>query len=305
MTIFSFLLRTTFFILLFLCMLKDKRILITGGTGSLGTELVKMLAFHDPKEIIVLSRDEHKQETLQRKFPDVKCYLGDVRDLQRLELAFHNIDVVVHAAALKIVTKGETDPLEFIQTNIIGSANVLKAAIKMEVPKVIQVSTDKACDPVNLYGGTKFVADKMFSSAGSYNLYGTPAAVVVRYGNVMGSNGSVIPLFMKQRDTITITDPAMTRFMISLEDAAKFIVYAINHGRQGDILVPDLPAMTVKDIADVVAPNALRKTIGIRPGEKMHEQLTGTNESYNSKTARRMPKEELKKWLEQYKREHA
>lgn len=284
-------------------MLKNKRILITGGTGSLGTKLVELLQQYDPKEIIVLSRDEHKQQVLQRKFPYVRCYLGDVRDLSRLEMAFHQVDIVIHAAALKVVAKGETDPMEFIATNVIGSQNVLKAAIKMEVPKVIQVSTDKACDPVNLYGGTKFVADKMFQAAGSYNLYGNPSVVVIRYGNVMGSNGSVIPLFIEQAKTgaITITDPKMTRFMISLEDAARFCIHAIEHGKQGEILVPDLPAMTVHEIAKVVAPDANHNIIGIRSGEKLHEQLTGTNASYNSETARKMSKEELEKWLSNYK----
>lgn len=286
--------------------LKNSKILITGGTGSLGRALAGHLKC---KKITIYSRGEHKQMEMQKKFPDCNYILGDVRDLERLKMAMKNQDIVIHAAALKVVPKGEIDPMEFIKTNIIGGMNVVLAALAQEVNTVLAVSTDKACDPINLYGANKLVADKLFQSANIYSVSGVPRFLCVRYGNVIGSTGSVIPHFMAlagQALPLTITNPAMTRFIITLKQACEFIEYALEKGEPGEILVPKLKAMNIMDMAKAVWKRVngtcvkgvykipfKKKIIGIRPGEKRHEKLEGTNGCYYSNQVEQLTKEEF------------
>lgn len=260
-------------------------------------------------KIVIFSRDEQKQWIMQEEHPEYDYFLGDVRDLDRLKLAFRHVDYVVHAAALKIVPKGEFDPVEFIDTNIGGAKNVIQAAITCGIKKVVALSTDKAVAPINLYGATKLCSDKLFIASNSYNLNGTPVFSVVRYGNVMGSRGSVIPLFVKQAKEggpLTITDPTMTRFMFALEDAVKLIWKAFETPEFG-VFIPELKSMTVYDIAeacwwyvhgyDELTGPMKYASIGIRPGEKTHEDL-GT---ITSDKAPRMTKKELLEWLNSQK----
>lgn len=279
--------------------LSGKKILITGATGSFGNKFIDMtLDKFSPKQLIVFSRDEMKQWEMRKKYQGkpVDFFVGDVRDLGRLRRAFNGVDLVIHAAALKIVPTAEYDPLECIKTNILGAANVIEAALDCGVSKVVALSTDKACSPINLYGATKLCSDKLFLAANNYNRGGSPSFSVVRYGNVMGSRGSVIPLFLEQAKIgeITITDPAMTRFMITLEDAVELVWKAIaDPGPK--IHIPRLPAMNIMDLAAVVAPQARIKVIGIRPGEKLHEEL---DICYTSDAPDRWySKEELGLWL--------
>lgn len=277
----------------------SSKVLITGVTGSLGQAILKYSPYGVYK-YIGYSRSEHKQWDLQQRYPQADFFLGDVRDLERLKLATRGVDIIIHAAALKVVPKGELDPIEFVDTNIIGAKNVIQAALANNVGTVIGVSTDKACDPVNLYGATKLCSDKMMIAANAYNKAGKPRFTVVRYGNVLGSNGSVVPLFERQAASggpITITHPDMTRFIITLEQAVRLIWEAIVSGDRGEILVPDLPAMTVREIADAVAPGVKQKVVGIRPGEKMHEKLEGTHKCFYSNEARKLSKEEFRKCL--------
>ena len=265
--------------------LQGKVILITGGTGSFGTAFVKtLLAKHDPAAVRVFSRDELKQYNLQRATDAderLRCLVGDVRDGGRLRLAMRGVDVVVHAAALKQVPVCEYNPFEAVKTNINGAENVVAAAIANDVPHTLALSTDKAVNPVNLYGATKLAAEKIVTQGNAYAGDSPARFATMRYGNVVGSRGSVIPLFKAQarEGELTITDEAMTRFWITLEQAVDFVVSCLALMRGGEVFVPRLPSMRVRDIADALAPDATRRIIGIRPGEKVHEVLVTEDES--------------------------
>ena len=265
-------------------MLSESRILITGGTGSFGnTFLPRTLASFNPKEIIIYSRDEMKQWEMQQRFSNdrrVRFVLGDVRDQQRLTQIMKGVDFVVHAAATKIVPTAEYNPSECIQTNINGAMNVIDAAKASGVKKTVALSTDKACNPINLYGATKLASDKLFIASNSdQNRENTFS--VVRYGNVMGSRGSVIPYFLAKRENgvIPITHPKMTRFMISLDDAVSLVWTALEDMQGGEIYVKKTPSINITDIAKAIAPRAKIEIIGIRPGEKMHEQMVGIEDA--------------------------
>ena len=254
-------------------------ILVTGGTGSFGRAFARrVLTSGVSVTLRVFSRDEFKQYDMRTEFDDdprLRFLLGDVRDIERLRLAFRGVDLVIHAAALKQVPACEYNPFEAVQTNVIGAENVLRAAMDMGVRRVLALSTDKAVDPANLYGATKLCAEKVFVQAQSYAADTDSRFACVRYGNVVGSRGSVVPLFLRQAPTgtITITDERMTRFWITLPQAVDFVVAAVPEMRGGEVFIPKLPSMRVTDIADVIAPDAERKVIGIRPGEKLHESL--------------------------------
>jgi UDP-N-acetylglucosamine 4,6-dehydratase/5-epimerase len=265
--------------------LKDKVILITGGTGSFGTAFLKtLLAEHDPGAVRVYSRDELKQYDLQRAVGGderVRFLIGDVRDAKRLEMAMRGVDVVIHAAALKQVPACEYNPFEAVKTNIHGAENIVSAAIANDVPRTLALSTDKAVNPVNLYGATKLAAEKIVTQGNAY-AGGSPARfATMRYGNVVGSRGSVIPLFKAQARAgeLTITDEAMTRFWITLEQAVEFVVSCLELMRGGEVFVPRIPSMKVLEIAEAIAPGATRRIVGIRPGEKVHEVLLTEDES--------------------------
>jgi UDP-N-acetylglucosamine 4,6-dehydratase len=253
-------------------------ILVTGGTGSFGQAFVRHLfANHKPARVVVYSRDELKQFEMQQSFspPEIRYFIGDIRDRERLERALQGIEIVVHAAALKQVPTAEYNPIECIKTNIIGSENVINACLNQKVKWVVALSTDKAVNPVNLYGATKLCADKLFVAA---NHLSTPTGAkfsVVRYGNVIGSRGSVIPLFKKMSASgkLSITDPRMTRFWIKIEDGAAFVGRCINIMRGGEIFVPKIPSMKIVDLATSVCPKCEHNIVGIRPGEKLHELL--------------------------------
>ena len=261
-------------------MLKNSSILITGGTGSFGQTFVPLtLKKYKPRRIAIFSRDELKQWEMQKLFKDdsrVRFFVGDVREKDRLLRALDGVDYVVHAAALKIVTTAEYNPFEYIKTNIQGAMNIVDASIDQGVKKVIALSTDKACSPVNLYGSTKLASDKLFVASNSSYASGKKTKFsVVRYGNVMGSRGSVIPFFqsIKKSGTIPITDQRMTRFMISLEQGIELVWHAFKDMIGGEIYVKKIPSMKVTDIASVIAPGAKHKIIGVRPGEKLHEMM--------------------------------
>ena len=264
-----------------------KDILITGGTGSFGKKFVDfVLANHKPRRIIVFSRDELKQEEMREYLPDkpghpIRYFIGDIRDKERLYRAFDGVDLVVHAAALKQVPTAEYNPLEVIKTNILGAANIIDAAIDCNVKRVIALSSDKAVNPVNLYGGTKLCADKLFVAAGVYSGSRKSKFSVVRYGNVVGSRGSVIPGFLKQRQSgvLKLTDERMTRFWITLEQSVAFVASSIKMMQGGEIFVPKLPSMRLMDLAQAVAPECRIAFIGIRPGEKLHETLISEDEA--------------------------
>jgi UDP-N-acetylglucosamine 4,6-dehydratase len=263
--------------------LTDKSILITGGTGSFGTAFVKTVLAHAlPKKVIVFSRDEQKHHAMQKSVgdPRVRYFVGDVRDQSRLRLALRGVDFVVHAAAMKHVDLCEYNPLEAIHTNVTGTVNLIQAALDTGVTKVVGVSTDKAVAPVNLYGATKLCMEKLLTAANSYSGDLSTRFCAVRYGNVMGSTGSVIPLFLKQRaqGRITITDARMTRFWIEMEDAVQLVFKALNLMQGGEIFIPKLQAATVAQVAETLAPGVPREVIGIRPGEKLHECLMGPEE---------------------------
>jgi UDP-N-acetylglucosamine 4,6-dehydratase/5-epimerase len=261
-------------------MLHQKAILITGGTGSFGTELVRvLLRDHNPRKIIVYSRDEYKQAMMAQSLPDTRLrfFIGDVRDLARLEMAMREVDLVVHAAAMKHVPIAEYNPMECVKTNVMGAENVVQAAIKNRVPKVIALSTDKACNPINLYGATKLASDKIFIA--SNNLSGNTGTrfAVVRYGNVVGSRGSVIPFFReliaKGADQLPITDPRMTRFWITLDKGVDFVLSSAKMMQGGGLFVPKIKSMSIIELAKALAPNCQQKIIGIRAGEKLHEVM--------------------------------
>jgi UDP-N-acetylglucosamine 4,6-dehydratase len=261
-------------------------ILITGGTGSFGNVFLSMtLERFNPKRVVVYSRDEMKQWEMAKKFegdPRVRFFIGDVRDRDRLYRALDGIDYVVHAAATKIVPTAEYNPFECVKTNVMGAMNVIDACIDKKVKRVVALSTDKASSPINLYGATKLAADKLFVAGNSYAGSHDTRFAVVRYGNVMGSRGSVIPFFMslQEKGTLPITDARMTRFMITLEQGVELVWHAFEDMEGGEIYVKKIPSMKVTDIAAVVAPNAKQEIIGIRPGEKVHEQMIGQEDSY-------------------------
>jgi UDP-N-acetylglucosamine 4,6-dehydratase/5-epimerase len=260
-------------------------ILITGGTGSFGKAFIRhILDHHEPARVVVFSRDELKQYEVRQLFNDdsrLRWFIGDVRDLSRLRRAMHGVRFVVHAAALKQVDTAEYNPFEYVRTNVAGSQNVIEAAIDTGVEKVVALSTDKASSPINLYGATKLVADKLFVSANHYAAHHPARFAVVRYGNVMGSRGSVIPFFQKlaaEGRSLPITDKRMTRFWISLPQAVRFVVDSFELMQGGELYVPRIPSMRVVDLAEAVAPDAVTHEIGMRPGEKLHEEMISPEE---------------------------
>ena len=262
---------------------RDASVLITGGTGSFGHKFVEtMLTTYHPRRLVVLSRDELKQSQMMAKFedPSLRFFVGDVRDRDRLERAMHGVDLVFHAAALKQIPSCEYNPFEAIQTNVIGAENVISAAIDQGVKRVITISTDKAVNPINLYGATKLCAEKLFVQGNAYGYGRGTVFSVVRYGNVIGSRGSVIPLFAAQRTEgkVTVTDSGMTRFWIELEQGARFAIRCVEVMRGGEIFVPKIPSMRVMDLVEAVAPGCRVEFIGIRPGEKLHEVLIAEEE---------------------------
>ncbi len=268
--------------------LKRKRILVTGGTGSFGRAFVRTVLARAPDiaRLVIFSRDELKQfemaqEFSQSRYPGLRYFLGDVRDEKRLGRALEGIDIVVHAAALKQVPAAEYNPFEFVRTNILGAQNLVEACLDNEVRQLVALSTDKAAAPINLYGATKLCSDKIFIAAN--NIVGSRDTrfSVVRYGNVMGSRGSVIPFFMERRKTgvLPITDPAMTRFNISLKEGVEMVLWALENGRGGEIFVPKIPSYRIVDVAEAIGPECRLDIIGIRPGEKIHEEMITASDS--------------------------
>lgn len=270
-------------------MLNDKSILVTGGTGSFGKRLVRtILSRYKPRRLIVFSRDELKQFEMQQVFSDarfgcMRYFLGDVRDKDRLYRAFDGVDIVIHAAALKQVPAAEYNPIEAIRTNVLGAANVIDAAIDKGVRSVVALSTDKAANPINLYGATKLCSDKLFTAARSYSNDRTRFCVV-RYGNVIGSRGSVVPVFLRQKQAgeVTITDERMTRFVITLDQGVQFVLDSLSRMQGGEIFVPKIPSVRINDIAEAIASGCIRKYVGIRPGEKLHEVMVAEDDARNT-----------------------
>ncbi|MBI4272946.1 UDP-N-acetylglucosamine 4,6-dehydratase (inverting) [Candidatus Uhrbacteria bacterium] len=271
-------------------MLNGKTILITGGTGSFGKRFVEVvLEKYQPKKLIIFSRDELKQFEMSQKWnekshPCIRYFLGDVRDRDRLLRACKGVDYVIHAAALKQVPAAEYNPSEAIKTNVVGAMNIIDAALANGVERVIALSTDKACNPINLYGATKLCSDKLFTAASAYVGSQDTVFAVVRYGNVIGSRGSVIPFFLERRKTgvLPITDPRMTRFWISLEQGVQFVLKAFAETMGSEIFVPKLPSMNMLDLAQAIAPECKYEVVGIRPGEKIHEVMIGADDARNS-----------------------
>jgi len=270
-------------------MLNNKTILVTGGTGSFGKKFIKtVFKKYKPKKVIVYSRDELKQFEMSQDVPDskypIRYFIGDVRDYSRLKRAMEGVDVVIHAAALKQVPAAEYNPFEAVKTNIIGGQNVIDAAMSKNVSKVIALSTDKAAAPINLYGATKLASDKLFVAANNYKGTRNIKFSVVRYGNVMGSRGSVIPFFKKvaKNGTIPITDERMTRFNITLQEGVDFVLKSLERMWGGEIFVPKIPSYRITDIANAIAPNVPQEVVGIRPGEKLHEEMITQTDSLNS-----------------------
>ena len=270
-------------------MINNKTILITGGTGSFGKNLVRYIEKNfKPKKIIIFSRDELKQSEMMQEFSSLKktlrFFIGDVRDYSRLSMALKTVDIVFHAAALKHVPLAEYNPFEVVKTNIIGSNNVIHASYENNVKHVIALSTDKASSPINLYGATKLASDKLFISANNFKGKLNTKFSVVRYGNVMGSRGSVIPVFLKHAKSkfIPITDKRMTRFNITLNEAIKFVLKSLELMKGGEIFVPKIPSIKITDLASAMFPNKELKIVGLRPGEKLHEEMISESESYNT-----------------------
>ena len=272
-------------------MLDNKVVLITGGTGSFGKKFVETILNRYPnvKKIVIFSRDELKQSDLKmvypsKDFPQLRFLIGDVRDKDRVKRACEGVDVIIHAAAIKQVDTAEYNPTECIRTNIDGAENVIHAALESGVKDVVALSTDKACAPINLYGATKLVSDKLFTAANNIKGSKDVRFSVVRYGNVMGSRGSVIPFFMKKKSegVLPITHEDMTRFNISLQDGVNMVLYAIEHHLGGEIFVPKIPSYRILDIAEAIAPDCEQVTIGIRPGEKLHEEMITDTDSLNT-----------------------
>lgn len=269
-------------------MFAGKSVLVTGGTGSFGKKFAEIvLREHEPKAVRIFSRGELLQLQMRQAFDDdrLRFFIGDVRDRERLYRAMNGVDIVVHAAALKQVPACEYNPLEAVRTNIDGAANVIDAAIDNEVEKVLAISTDKAVWPVNLYGATKLVAEKLFVHGNAYTGGRKTSFSVVRYGNVVGSRGSVVPLFFKQKNTgrVTITDERMTRFWLTLEQGVRFVVSCLEQMRGGEIFVPKIPSMRIVDLAEAIAPGAVKEAIGIRAGEKLHECLLTEEEARHTR----------------------
>lgn len=272
-------------------MLSNKSILITGGTGSFGKAFVKtvLTRFPETKRLVVYSRDELKQyemslEFPEAKYPGIRYFIGDIRDEPRLRRALEGIDVVVHAAALKQVPAAEYNPFECIKTNILGAQNLIEACLDQGVQRVVALSTDKAAAPINLYGATKLCSDKLFVAANNIRGKRDLRFSVVRYGNVMGSRGSVIPFFLKCRKSgvLPITDPRMTRFNISLQHGVDMVLWSIEHNWGGEILVPKIPSYRIGDVAEAIAPECRHEIVGIRPGEKIHEEMITASDSFNT-----------------------
>lgn len=270
--------------------LTGKSILITGGTGSLGKALTKHILKHLPdiRRLIIYSRDEQKQFQMAQEYPvsqypQIRFFIGDVRDIERLERAFQQVDYVIHAAAMKHVPIAEYNPDECIKTNIGGAENIIKAALSTNVSRVVALSTDKACAPINLYGATKLTSDKLFIAANNIKGPRDLRFSVVRYGNVMGSNGSVIPFFIKKKKTdgvLPITDPNMTRFNISLQGGVDMVMHALEHAWGGELFVPKIPSYKITDVAEAIGPECEKPVVGIRPGEKIHEEMITSSDSF-------------------------
>ena len=270
--------------------MKDKSILITGGTGSLGKALTKHILTTHPeiKRLVIFSRDEQKQFEMEQEFPhskfnQIRYFIGDVRDYERLERAFSGIDFVIHAAAMKHVHIAEYNPDECVKTNVGGAENVIKAALKTDVKHVVALSTDKACSPINLYGATKLTSDKLFVAANNIRGKKDIKFSVVRYGNVLGSNGSVIPFFIKRKKidgVLPITVESMTRFNITLQGGVDMVMHALYTAWGGEIFVPKIPSYRIMDVAEAIGPNCEKPIIGIRPGEKIHEEMITSSDSF-------------------------
>jgi len=268
-------------------MLNDKSILITGGTGSFGKKTTEIiLKKYKPRRLIIFSRDELKQFEMSQiySFPEYECiryFIGDVRDKERLYRAFDQVDIVIHAAALKQVPAAEYNPFEAVKTNIIGAQNIINVAIDQRVKRVIALSTDKAANPINLYGATKLCSDKLFTAGNAYVGRDRTTFSIVRYGNVVGSRGSVVPFFLKQKENgfLPITDPRMTRFWITLEQGVEFVLWCLEHMCGGELFVPKIPSMNIMDLAKAIAPECETKIVGVRPGEKLHELMITRDDS--------------------------
>lgn len=268
-------------------MLNNKTVLITGGTGSFGNKCTEIiLKKYKPEKLIIFSRDELKQFEMSqifsgKEFPYIRYFIGDIRDKDRLYRAFDGVDYVIHAAALKQVPAAERNPFEAIKTNVIGAQNIIDAAIDRDVKKVVALSTDKAANPVNLYGATKLCSDKLFISGNSYSGWHGTRFSVVRYGNVIGTRGSVIPFFKKMKDTgvIPITDTRMTRFWITLEQGVNFVLKCLEMSAGGELFVPKIPSMKILDLVEAIAPDSRHEIVGIRPGEKIHEVMITRDDS--------------------------
>jgi UDP-N-acetylglucosamine 4,6-dehydratase/5-epimerase len=270
-------------------MLSNKSILITGGTGSLGKALTRHIFKQYPsvKRLVIFSRDEQKQFEMAQeypadKYPQIRFFIGDVRDYNRLKTALNGIDYVIHGAAMKHIPIAEYNPMECVKTNVLGAENIINACLETAVERVVALSTDKAAAPVNLYGATKLVSDKLFVAANNIRGSNPIRFSVVRYGNVMGSNGSVIPFFMKKRKSgvLPITDPTMTRFNISLQGGVDMVMHALEHAWGGEIFVPKIPSYKITDVAEAIGPECEKPITGIRPGEKIHEEMITSSDSF-------------------------
>ncbi len=272
-------------------MLKGKSILITGGTGSLGKALTAYIFknYPDIKRLVIFSRDEQKQfqmsqEYPQDKYPQIRFFIGDIRDEARVKRALKSIDYVIHAAAMKHVPIAEYNPMECIKTNVLGAENLINACLETGVERVVALSTDKAAAPINLYGATKLTSDKLFIAANNIRGWNPIKFSVVRYGNVMGSNGSVIPFFLNKRKegVLPITDPNMTRFNISLQGGVNMVMHALEHAWGGELFVPKIPSYRILDVAEAIGPECEKPIVGIRPGEKVHEEMITASDSFNT-----------------------
>ena len=270
-------------------MLNNRSIPVTGGTGSFGKKFIsRIFQQYKPKDVIVYSRDELKQFEMRELFPTekfpIRYFIGDVRDRDRLYRITHNVDYIVHAAALKQVPTAEFNPFETVKTNILGAQNVIEAALENDVKKVVALSTDKACNPINLYGATKLASDKMFAAANHWQGSHHTTFAVVRYGNVVGSRGSVVPFFLKKKEegVLPITDERMTRFWITLGQSVQFVLDSLKRMKGGELFVPKIPSMNIVDLAKAIAPEAKTEIIGIRPGEKIHEVMISSDDAINT-----------------------